>query len=110
MVSCTIRAATGAHFLCENAFSRVDRGAGVPAVTRLPYFPADARAVLSKFTVIACVGARVPVAMFGDADGVSELVDVSSQRVVTVDPANAVEMLCRIAKRVGAKKTLSTVV
>lgn len=40
LLSCgRIAAATGAALLCENAFSRVDRGAGLPNLQRLPYFP-----------------------------------------------------------------------
>ena len=34
-----IAAATGAALLCENAFARLDRGAGLPDVQHLPYFP-----------------------------------------------------------------------
>ena len=37
-----IAAATGCALLCENAFARIDRGAGAPAFERVPYFPADA--------------------------------------------------------------------
>lgn len=40
LLSCgRIAAATGAALLCENAFARLDRGAGLPDVQRLPYFP-----------------------------------------------------------------------
>lgn len=34
-----IAAATGAALICETAFARLDRGAGLPALQRLPYFP-----------------------------------------------------------------------
>jgi hypothetical protein len=34
-----IAAATGAALYCENAFARLDRGAGLPNLMRLPYFP-----------------------------------------------------------------------
>ena len=34
-----IAAATGAALYCENAFARLDRGAGLPDIQRLPYFP-----------------------------------------------------------------------
>lgn len=37
-----IAAACGAALLGENAFARVDRGAGLAHVTRLPYFPQEA--------------------------------------------------------------------
>lgn len=34
-----IGAVTGASLLCEGAFARVERGCGLPSLTRLPYFP-----------------------------------------------------------------------
>ncbi len=37
-----IAAACGAVLLCENAFARIDRGAGLPHVNRLPYLPQEA--------------------------------------------------------------------
>lgn len=40
LLSCgRVAAATGAALLCESAFARLDRGAGLPNVQRLPYFP-----------------------------------------------------------------------
>ncbi len=37
-----LAAACGAALLCENAFARMERGAGLPHVRRLPYFPQEA--------------------------------------------------------------------
>ncbi len=34
-----IAAATGSALYCENAFARMDRGAGLPDIQRLPSFP-----------------------------------------------------------------------
>jgi hypothetical protein len=62
----------------------VDRGAGRPAVSRLPYFPADARKELAKYGAVVVVGCRVPVAMFGYSDGLSQVVDFVEQNVVEV--------------------------
>lgn len=58
-------AATGAVLMCENAFARVDRGAGLPVLRRLPYFPQEAAAALAPFKMVVTVGTRRPVAMFG---------------------------------------------
>lgn len=46
-----VAAAAGAVVLCENAFARADRGAGRPALRRLPYFPQEAAAELAKYKV-----------------------------------------------------------
>ena len=96
-----ICAKTGAVLMCENAFSRVDRGAGLPPVTRLAYFPSDAKKEFAKFDSIVFLGARVPVAMFGYEDGISQLVDDAKQQVVvfdTHDVAGALQVCTRRRK------------
>ena len=70
--------------MCENAFARVDRGAGRPAVARCAYFPADAKKQLGGYTAIVFVGCRVPVAMFGYEDGISQVVDYEKQTIFEV--------------------------
>lgn len=60
-----IAAHTGAVLLCENAFTRLDRGAGLPCPRRLPYFPQDAAAELAKYELLLLVDTRPPVATFG---------------------------------------------
>ena len=56
---------TGAKLICENAFARIDRGAGLPSPQRLPYFPQEAAKELKAYSLVVCVGTRLPVAMFG---------------------------------------------
>eukprot|EP00854_Cymbomonas_tetramitiformis_P003737 gene3737-4676_t len=84
-IAARIAAHTGCALLCENAFARVDRGEGRPNITRLPYFPSDAKKELAKYSVVMFVGTRVPVAMFGYTDGISSLVDYKTQRIVEVE-------------------------
>ncbi|EFJ41132.1 hypothetical protein VOLCADRAFT_98943 [Volvox carteri f. nagariensis] len=60
-----IAAATGAVLICEGAFARVDRGAGLPALRRLPYFPQEAASELARYSCLVLVDARLPVANFG---------------------------------------------
>lgn len=59
---------TGAALFCENAFARLDRGAGRPDLQRLPYFPqvgalcCDLRAAgwgLSERGLAATMGAHL---------------------------------------------------
>jgi acetolactate synthase-1/2/3 large subunit len=80
-----VAAATGAALLCESAFARVDRGAGLPALQRLPYFPQDAAAALARFQVLVLVDARRPVANFGYEGGPSELVGHPDSQVWELD-------------------------
>eukprot|EP00756_Hemistasia_phaeocysticola_P034663 Hpha_TRINITY_DN16535_c0_g2::TRINITY_DN16535_c0_g2_i1::g.135194::m.135194/K01652/E2.2.1.6L, ilvB, ilvG, ilvI; acetolactate synthase I/II/III large subunit len=100
-----IAAATGAELFCENAFPRVDRGEGVPPLHRLAYFPTDAKKELTKFKVIVFVGARVPVAMFGYADGVSEIVEPKQQALICVDTHDPVGALRHVAGILSAPPT-----
>ena len=60
-----IAATTGCGLMCETFPSRIERGAGRPAVEKLPYFPEQALEVLSKYEVIVLAGALPPVAFFG---------------------------------------------
>jgi len=80
-----LAAALGAPIFCENAFARIDRGEGLPAVQRLPYFPQDAASTLAKFQVLLVVDARRPVATFGYEGGPSQLIDQPDQDVWEID-------------------------
>ena len=61
-----------ASVIIENAFARVDRGAGFPLATRIPYFPQEAKAEFAKYHEVLCLDARLPVALFGYKDGPSD--------------------------------------
>ena len=93
---------TGCDIICDNAFARVDRGAGLPNVIRLPYFPADALAEMQRHETIVFIGARVPVAMFGYEDGISQLADPTKQRLIMIDTHDVAGALGNLANLVGA--------
>jgi acetolactate synthase I/II/III large subunit len=60
-----IAAATGARLYCETFPARVERGGGLPAIDRLPYFPEVALAALQDAEVVVVAGAVDPIAYFG---------------------------------------------
>ena len=60
-----IAQATGARLISETFTGRAERGAGVPSVERLPYFPEQALACLEDLDALVLVGAKAPVAFFG---------------------------------------------
>lgn len=60
-----IASALGAVLMCEPLPARIDRGAGLPHVTRIPYFPQEAAAELEKYEVVLLLDVRRPVAGFG---------------------------------------------
>jgi acetolactate synthase-1/2/3 large subunit len=59
-----IAAKTGARLFCETFPGRVERGGGLPALERLPYFPEAALKALSGARTLVLAGAREPVAFF----------------------------------------------
>ena len=69
-----IAAASGCRLLCETFPARVERGAGIPSVERLPYFPEQVLDALKDVGTIVLAGAREPVAFFGYPNSPSRLV------------------------------------
>jgi len=60
-----IAAATGTRLLAETFPARMQRGAGLPDVLKLPYPPEGARKQLAGVEHLVLVGASEPVAFFG---------------------------------------------
>jgi acetolactate synthase-1/2/3 large subunit len=60
-----IAAARGCRLFCDTFPARLERGAGLPHVERLPYFPDAALEALAPFRAIVFAGARPPVSFFG---------------------------------------------
>ena len=69
-----ITAATGAKLLCETFPTRLERGAGLPAVDRLGYFAEAASDQLDGAANLVLAGARSPVSFFAYPDKASDLV------------------------------------
>ena len=59
-----IAAATGCRVLCDTFPARLDRGAGVPPVERLPYFPELVLERLAGLGHLVLAGAPAPVSFF----------------------------------------------
>lgn len=59
-----IAAATGCRVLSQPLPSRTERGAGIPAADRLPYFPEDVLDRLKDVQSLILVGATPPVSFF----------------------------------------------
>ena len=81
-----IAAATGCGLMCETFPARWERGAGTPAIERLPYFPDQGIAALSRFRAVALAGARPPVAFFGYPGLPSYLISPEQQQATLATP------------------------
>jgi len=103
-----IAAASGCALLAETFPARMERGAGVPAVTKLPYFPEDARELLGRFESLVLAGAPSPVAFFGYPNLPSSLVPESCAPLLLAEPREDVAAaLEALADALGAGRLAS---
>jgi acetolactate synthase I/II/III large subunit len=103
-----IKAATGCDVLSQTLFAHMERGAGIPPVSRLPYFPEHALAVLSKYRSVVLAGLEEPVAFFGYKDMPSRLL-TADQQAVRIDGENQdlLEVLEYLADALGAPRKVA---
>lgn len=73
MVAATVKQACGCDLLLENFPARIERGAGLPDLRRIPYLPEMALDMLSKYEVFVFAGAKEPVSFFGYQGGPAAL-------------------------------------
>lgn len=101
----------GAPIYCENAFGRLDRGAGLPRLTRLPYFPDDALNTLKAYGSILVVDARRPVANFGYENGPSHVMTLPDEDIWEIDSADVhvPTVLRKLSKALGAEDIVPSV-
>jgi acetolactate synthase-1/2/3 large subunit len=103
-----VAAATGCALMCETFPARWERGAGTPSVTRLPYFPDQGIAALSRFESIVLAGARPPVAFFGYPGLPSLLIAAEQQQTTLATPDEDVPAaLEALADGLGAPRDLT---
>jgi acetolactate synthase I/II/III large subunit len=103
-----IKAATGCDVLTEMLFARMERGAGIPSVDRLPYFPEHAVAALSKYRLVVLAGIEEPVAFFGYKDMPSRLLTADQQAVrIDGEIQDLLEVLESLADALGAPRKLA---
>jgi acetolactate synthase-1/2/3 large subunit len=103
-----IAAATGCALIHETFFARVERGAGLPVVERLPYFPEQGAERLRSLAHLVLAGAREPVAFFGYPDLPSRLCAASTRVHALADDAEDVTgALEALAQRLKAPARVS---
>ena len=65
MAASRIRQACGCDLIVEGFPAHIERGVGLPDVSRIPYLPEMALDMLSKYDVLVFAGAKEPVSFFG---------------------------------------------
>src|SRR5271170_2125752 len=104
-----IAAKSGAHLLCETFPARLERGAGMPALERLPYFPEQAIEMLKAFDTVVIAGAKRPVAFFGYPDFPSQLIPEGVSATILAEPTEDVPTaLEALASEIAASASVET--
>lgn len=87
----------------------MDHGVGLPPVERIPYFPEQATAVLSRYEVVLLAGVREPVTFFGYPGVRSRILSEEQERItLCTDRQNVVEALGQLADALGAPTHLTS--
>ena len=96
-----IAEATGARLLCETFPTRLERGAGVPAVERLAYFAEAATAQLDGAKHLVLAGAKSPVSFFAYPGMPSDLVPAGTEVHVLAAHTGAADALSALADEIA---------
>jgi acetolactate synthase-1/2/3 large subunit len=103
-----IQKTIGCNLFTQTFPGYMERGAGLPIVERLPYFPRQATAVISQYEVVLFAGAPEPVAFFGYPGFGSRILTDEQERITLCrDRQNVVEALETLAGAVGAPSRLT---
>jgi acetolactate synthase-1/2/3 large subunit len=98
-----IRAAVGCELFCINFPAYVDRGVGIVPVTRVPYFPEPAAALLAPYKAVVLAGTDEPVNFFGYEGQWSNPVAANVPKLrIENDSQDAAEALEALAEELGA--------
>lgn len=107
LAAARVRSACGCGLLAEAFPARMERGAGLPDVPRIPYLPEMARAVLDPYDVLVFAGAGEPVAFFGYRNGPGKLLRDDQRRVHLAGPRmDAAAALGSLAEALRAPEAL----
>ncbi len=96
-----IAQATGARLVCETFPTRLERGAGIPAIDRLAYFAEAATAQLDGAKHLVLAGAKSPVSFFAYPGMPSDLVPAGCEVHVLAGHSGAAATLIALADEVA---------
>ncbi len=99
-----IATATGARIMTDTFVSRVTRGAGVPAIGRVPYFPEMIVDDLAGTDLLVLAGTKAPVAFFAYPGRPGALTPEGAEVLSLAAPSmDATSALQALADELGAK-------
>jgi acetolactate synthase-1/2/3 large subunit len=98
--------AMGCDLLAETFPARMERGAGLPDVPRIPYLPEMAIDVLSRYDLLVFADARKPVSFFGYRNVPGPLAAPGSEAIMLKEEdQDILEVLEALARELGAPST-----
>jgi acetolactate synthase-1/2/3 large subunit len=98
-----IAAATSARLLAERHTARIERGAGLPEVNRLPYWPELVSRQLAGLELLILVDTRAPVSLFAYPGRESPLLPAECEVLeLTTPTADVLGSLDQLVEAVGA--------
>jgi acetolactate synthase-1/2/3 large subunit len=100
-----IAEATGTRWYCETFPTRLERGAGIPAVERIPYFAEAVVAQLEGTKHLILAGAASPVSFFAYPGKPSDLVPEGCSVHVLAGPTGAAAALAALADDIAPGTT-----
>ena len=100
-----IAEATGTRWYCETFPTRLERGAGIPAVDRIPYFAEAVVAQLEGTKHLILAGAASPVSFFAYPGKPSDLVPEGCSVHVLAGPTGAAAALAALADDIAPGTT-----
>ncbi len=104
-----IKAATGCDLLMVTFPAYLDRGAGLPLLKRIPYFPEQASALLAEYDSFVLAGAEEPVAFFGYKGGQSFYLNTKQKKIrIDGDKQDTTLALEELADTLGVRANIDT--
>jgi acetolactate synthase-1/2/3 large subunit len=104
-----IKAATGCDLLMVTFPAYLDRGAGMPLLKRIPYFPEQASALLAEYDAFVMAGAEEPVAFFGYKGGPSFYLSSKQKSIrIDTDKQDTTLALEELADALGIRASVDT--
>jgi len=99
----------GCRLFCETFPARMERGAGLPAIGRLPYFPEQVIELLGSVEHLILAGVPEPVAFFGYPETPSRLVPGACRLHTLACPEeDAIGALEALADAIGASSEVAS--
>jgi acetolactate synthase-1/2/3 large subunit len=113
LIAARLKSLAGCDLLTDYFPGYMDRGTGLPEVTRIPYFPEPAIELLSRYEAVVIAGTKEPVSFFGYKGIRGNLLSEGQPRILIAgnkqDPVEALEYLAEILNAPGGvdEKALS---